>query len=283
MFSDRLVFLSQYLNPLSMGVWVVLIAASAAFLGVAVAVAGLNKALNTQSSQTRAIWLGWASISFGIAGIFGPYCLALVGVEVIGSRVRYDPMWLALAGVVAVVGSAIAFVILAPRRLRNQHISKEPQWGRLGISIVILTATIIGSHVIVVNSIEVQGSVYMLIPMAVLATILAVIVAVSVVLSAQYFDGRARRLLATLGITAVLTGMYYCAIFGLDVIVNPAVDVPEGLEMFAVALPGYVLLVLLMMLPITSLLMAPDRISAELEAEADVLAAESAQLERAAN
>ncbi|NLG54104.1 MAG: hypothetical protein GX542_00385 [Rhodococcus sp.] len=280
MFSDRFIFLSPNVNVMAMGPWAIIIAASASFLGVAVAVAGVNKAVNTRSARTRIVWLSWSSISFGLVGSMGPTCLALVGFEVDGSRVRFDPVWLTAAAVVSVVGSALAFAALAPGTRRSQHISNSPRWGQLSLSVSLLAATLIGVHLLIVQSIQVQGKVYMLIPATALALVLAIVAAFATILAAQLLDTRSRRLLASVGITVALASIYFCGILGIDVVVNPAASVPEGFEMFAIALPGYAVLVLLMALPITSLLMAPDRVSAELEAEADELANESAHLEK---
>ncbi|QNG20761.1 hypothetical protein G4H71_10020 [Rhodococcus triatomae] len=281
MFSDQFTFFSAHIDYFTMGVWVVALAAGTSLLGAAVAVAGVNKAANTLSGRTRVTWLAWSAVSFGGVAAWLPYCVALVGLEVDGSRIRFDLVWLLAAAAIAVIGSGLAFVVIAPTRTRHQKPSTSPQWGRLIPSALLLFVTLGAMHVAVVSSIRIQGEIVFLVPMTVVAAVLAAVVAVGTVTAASFLDTRGRRLYASVGIAVGLAGVYYFGIFGIDAEVDPAVAVPEGVEMFGIALPVFVLSVLVMTIPITALLMAPDRVSAELESEADQLAAESRQLEKA--
>jgi NO-binding membrane sensor protein with MHYT domain len=146
---------------------------------------------------------------------------------------------------------------------------------RLAAAAVILGVGLAGMHVAIVSSLVIQGSVSFDPILTGAAAVIGLVIGAAIMWSISILDSRALRLVAALVVAAALVAMHYTGVFGLSVTVDPEAPRPDGLEVFSILFPVFVLGMLVVTIPITALLMAPDRVAAELELEADMLAAES--------
>lgn len=85
-------------------------------------------------------------------------------------------------------------------------------------------------------------------------------------------DSRWMRIGGSIFAGAAVIGVHFLAMAAVQVTVDPATAAPSGVEVFAVLFPVFVLGMLILTVPIMALLMAPDRVAAALEAEAEAWA-----------
>ncbi|RZL71333.1 MAG: hypothetical protein EOP32_40205 [Rhodococcus sp. (in: high G+C Gram-positive bacteria)] len=267
--------MSDDLQHFSMGTWIVGLAAVTAFIGVFVGIASARKAVTAPNPRQRYLWLAWGALSIGGIGAWLPHYIAMVGFEVYGSVVRYDVLWIVISFVVPVAAAAVALLIISPPPTKHRMPSSTVEMGRLAGGAVLLGVGFAGMHLAIVSSLEIQGSVDFDPLFTAAAAVIGLLVGAGIMWSISTLESRALRLIASVVVAVGLVAMHYTGVFGLSVTVDPTVARPDGLEVFSILFPVFVLGMLVVTIPITALLMAPDRVAAELELEADMLAAES--------
>ena len=267
--------MSDDLQHFSMGTWIVALAAVTAFIGVFVGIASARKAVTAPNPRQRYLWLAWGALSIGGIGAWLPHYIAMVGFEVYGSVVRYDVLWIAVSFVVPVAAAAVALLIISPPPTKHRLPSASVEIGRLAGGAVLLGVGFTGMDLAIVASLEIQGSVGSDILLTAASAVIGLVVGAGIMWSISALESRTLRLVASVVVAAGLVAMHYTGVFGLSVTVDPSVARPDGLEVFSILFPVFVLGMLVVTIPITALLMAPDRVAAELELEADMLAAES--------
>ncbi|MFC0446610.1 MHYT domain-containing protein [Rhodococcus jostii] len=267
--------MSDDLQHFSMGTWIVALAAVTAFIGVFVGIASARKAVTAPNPRQRYLWLAWGALSIGGIGAWLPHYIAMVGFEVYGSVVRYDVLWIVISFVVPVAAAAVALLIISPPPTKHRMPSSTVEMGRLAGGAVLLGVGFAGMHLAIVSSLEIQGSVGFDPLFTAAAAVIGLLVGAGIMWSISALESRTLRLIASVVVAVGLVAMHYTGVFGLSVTVDPTMARPDGLEVFSILFPVFVLGMLVVTIPITALLMAPDRVAAELELEADMLAAES--------
>ncbi|MEV0946991.1 MHYT domain-containing protein [Rhodococcus sp. NPDC049939] len=267
--------MSDGFQQFSMGTWVIGLAMVMAFIGVFVGVASARKAETAQTSRQRTMWLAWGALSIGGIGAWLPHYIAMVGFEVYSSMVRYDILWIVISLVVPVAAAAGALLIVSPPSTKHRRSNASVEIGRLAAGAALLGVGLVGMHLSIVYSIGIQGSVDFGPALTVAAGLIGFLVGAGVIWSVTSLHSRAVRLAAAMAVAVAVVAMHYTGMVGLSVTVDPTAARPGGLEVFSILFPVFVLAMLLITIPITALLMAPDRVAAEFELEADMLAAES--------
>ncbi|MFC9549847.1 MHYT domain-containing protein [Rhodococcus sp. NPDC056960] len=267
--------MSDDLQHFSMGTWIAALAAVTAFIGVFVGIAAARKAVTAPNPRQRYLWLAWGALSIGGIGAWLPHYIAMVGFEVYGSVVRYDVLWIVISFVVPVAAAAVALLIVSPPPTKHRRPNSSTELGRLAGGAVLLAVGFVGMQLAIVASLEIQGSVDSDFLYISAAALIGLLVGAGIMWSISALESRTLRLIASVVVAVGLVTMHYTGVFGLSAAVDPAVARPDGLEVFSILFPVFVLGMLVVTIPITALLMAPDRVAAELELEADMLAAES--------
>ena len=101
------------------------------------------------TGRRRVRLLLYASISLGVTGIWQAKVVALLGLDVPATIVRYDPMLLAASLGVALVASAGGMFLLGYGR---------PGFWRLLAAGVLLGGAVVGAHALVMRSLRVGGT-----------------------------------------------------------------------------------------------------------------------------
>ena len=267
--------MSDELQHFSMGTWIVALAAVTSFIGVFVGIASARKAMTAPNPRQRYLWLAWGALSIGGFGAWLPHYIAMVGFEVYGSVVRYDVVWIAISFVVPVAAAAVALLIISPPPTKHRRPSTSVEISRLAGGAVLLGIGFTGMDLAIVASLEIQGAVNSDIVLTTASAAIGFVVGAGIMWSISALESRTLRLVASVVVAVGLVAMHYTGVFGLSAAVDQSVARPDGLEVFSILFPVFVLGMLVVTIPITALLMAPDRVAAELELEADMLAAES--------
>lgn len=263
----------------SMGYWVVALAAVTSLIGVFVGVASGRKALMAVTPKQRWSWMAWSSLSISAVGAWLPHYIGMVGFSLEESGIRYDLTWVALSIVVAVIAAGLALWIVNPAPTRHRMPTSSIDVIRLLAGTAVLGFGLTMTHFCIVRSVQIEG-VFSYDPALTSAAIVAGVVAsAAMLMSVQALDSRTWRAVSAVAIAALLVAMHYLAMFGLNITLDPTATPPTGYEVFSILFPVFVMTFVILTIPITALLMAPDRVAAALEREADALAAESRNLD----
>ncbi|QLY32499.1 hypothetical protein [Nocardia huaxiensis] len=233
----------------SMGYWVVGLALFFSAIAAACGLACIRQSAKSETARFRTVWLFVAGNALGSAGVGMPLFITLVGLQVSQSKLHYDEGRVILASVLS--GAAAFIALLVAGRTLN--------WPRLAGAGVIMTAGMAGTHLIFVSGIRIRGSVDQ--NVLSMTGVIVVAAALSAAMLWLVFAAKKRALLligalvyGTLSVTMHLVGMT-----GLTAQVDPTAGVPGGADLFSYFVPFWVISSLSLAVPVTAILIAPDR------------------------
>lgn len=233
----------------TMGYWIAGLAVAVSMAGALIGFACIRQSSRSATSRFRLVWQVAAAISIGGIGVWLAVFVSMLGVAVPGSQIRYNTVLVLAAAGLAVL-AVLAGLVLAGRTVRIPRL--------LGAGVV-MGAGIGGAHYLAMDSVEIKGSVT-LDPL-----LIGVACAVAVVFSVGtlWFTQSIRPLLTLAGgallFAGAVSGMHYADLLGLDASVNQAGSQPTGDDLFAFFVPVFVIGILSLAVPITAILIAPDR------------------------
>ncbi|MFD4369329.1 MHYT domain-containing protein [Rhodococcus sp. NPDC058521] len=271
--------MTDHLDQFSMGSWILALAVATSFAGLFVGVASARKSVTVHGSRHRASWLAWGALSIGGIGLWLPQIIGMVGLAIEGSPIRYDLVWVGVSIVVAIASGFAALFAVSPAQNRHRTPPRSIELGRLLVGAAILTVGATAMNLAIVSGVQIQGDVEFDIAMIAASAVVSLFAAALVLWTVQAVDARPLRLITAVVAAGALVASHYIAVYALEVSVDPASAQPQGVEVFSILFPVFVVGLLVLTIPITALLMAPDRVAAELDLEADTLAAESADRE----
>ncbi|GAA5043506.1 MHYT domain-containing protein [Nocardia callitridis] len=234
-------------DQFAMGYWVIGLSVGISILGAVVGLACLVHA--GRSARFRLIWLASAAVSIGGIGIWLSTSLAMLGLAIPGSPVRYAPLNLVLAMLASPLVT-FAALLLVGRTFRPPFLLAGGLVMGLGIGL---------THFLGVEAVHVQGAVRVSVWLAIAATVIGVVTAV-----ATLWSFHTQRSVLARAITVVLFGLgvaatFYTALAGLQFDVDRAAKAPTGIELFDFVFPTFVLGSMALAVPISAVLIAPDR------------------------
>ncbi|MFJ4652752.1 hypothetical protein ACIP5Y_15935 [Nocardia sp. NPDC088792] len=233
----------------SMGYWVLGLALIASFSGASCGLQCIRQSTKSVTARFRLIWLFVAACSIGGVGVSMPIFVSMLGLEVTGSQLRYDTTLTPLCAALSAVTVLVALIVAG----------KKLNWVRLGIGTVIMAAGIGTIHLLLLSTIRVQGSVDRGL-VSIVAVYLIAAVLSGLLLWFSYWARTVPLVLAGSLVYAVLVlGMHYAGLTGLQVHVDPAAKRPAGDVLFDFFVPFFIVSTLSLTVPITAILVAPDR------------------------
>ncbi|MVU82943.1 hypothetical protein GPX89_37615 [Nocardia sp. ET3-3] len=233
----------------SMGYWVIALALIVSFAGAACGLACIRQSTKSVTQRFRLVWQFVAAVSIGGVGVAMPIFVSMLGFDVKGSPLRYDSVGITLFSVLSAVAVILAMLING----------RQLVWWRLLVGAGVMAFGIGDVHQLLLNAIRVQGSVEQS-----LVSIVAVYV-IAFVLSAltlwfSLWVGSVPMVLLGAAVYAVLvTGMHYAGLTGLQVHIDPSQPTPHGNVLFTFFVPFFIIGTLSLAIPITAILVAPDR------------------------
>ncbi|WP_227996901.1 hypothetical protein [Nocardia australiensis] len=234
-------------DQFALGYWIAALSLGISVVGAVVGVACILH--GSRSVRFRLVWVTSAAVSIGGVGIWLATSVVLLGVRVTGSDVRFEVGGLISSLVAAFAAVFIALLIIG----RTLHLPRLIGGGLvMGVGIGLALYLDIGS-------IRIQGSVEIAPLLATLSLVIAIITATSTLWSVQAFHFLMARAATTVLFGIGVAGMYYAGIAALDLTVDPAAKVPTGLPLFDFVFPMFVVGSLALTVPISAVLIAPDR------------------------
>ncbi|NEW45444.1 hypothetical protein GV794_17525 [Nocardia cyriacigeorgica] len=231
----------------AMGYWLIGLSFGVSALGALVGLACVVH--GRRSARFRPVWLAAGAISIGGVGIWLATAVLLLGVAMPGTVLRYDAATLGVSVAVVVI-AVFAGLVIAGRELRLPRLLSGGVVMGLGAGLMLYLE---------LASADVQGSVDLSVWLVVVAAVIAVIVATACLWVFQSMQLLAARV-GTIVLFAVgVAGVYYTGVAALGFTVDDAAESPAGMQLFDFVFPMFVLGSLALALPITAVLVAPDR------------------------
>lgn len=232
-----------------MGYWIIGLSAAVSLVGALVGFSCIRQSTKSVTSKFRVVWQASAAVSIGGIGVWLPVFVSMLGVTVPGSLVRYDVWSVTAAAVVSVLAVWAALLIMGKT---------------LNIPRLIGAGVVMGGgfglmHYLALDAMHIQGSI------TVQPWLLTGAVAIAIVLAlATLWFTQPRRPLALLAVAALvfaagIAGMHYTDLIGVQIDLAKANSTPPGEDLFGFFVPAFVLGMLSLAIPISAILIAPDR------------------------
>src|SRR5690606_17992849 len=233
-----------------MGCWVLGLAALVSVVGALVDLICVRQSTESVTQKFRLVWQVAAAVCLGGVGTWLAVFVSMLGVAPTDDGlIRYESARLITAGVIAV--AAVLGGLLS--------LGSQADLPRLGIAGAVMGLGTSVMLYVAMDGIHVRGSV----SSAWWAVILAAVIAVAIATATLWFVVRRapiRVLIAASVLFAVGTlGMHYVRLAGMDIALDESVGRPPGDDLFGFLVPMFVIGMLSLAVPITAVLVAPDR------------------------
>lgn len=216
-------------------------------LGALVAFACVRHA--KYSARFRLVWLTMAAVSLGGVGLWLANSVALLGIRVEDSIMRYNVALGAASLAIAVVG-VLAGLLIGGR---------TPQLPRLIVGGLTTGLSVGLSTYLTLDALEVQGQVEESLGLIGIAVLLSMALCTATLWASQVVRMVALRVVASLLFALGVAAVYYTAVASLEFTIDPGSRTPTGLQLFDLVYPMFVIGALGLTVPITAVLVAPDR------------------------
>ncbi|MEU1992888.1 MHYT domain-containing protein [Nocardia gamkensis] len=234
-------------DQFALGYWMIALSLGISVLGAVVGLACIVH--GARSVQFRLVWLISAAISLGGVGAWLATSVAMLGLKVPGSAMRYDPGRLISALVVSIAAVFAALLI----------IGRTPRLTLLLPGGLVLGLGIGVTHYLGIGSLEIQGSVGVTTWLAAVSAVIGVITATATLWLFQTMRFPLARAATVLLFGVGVSATYYTALAALHFDVDRTAKVPGGVELFDFVFPMFVIGLLALTVPISAVLIAPDR------------------------
>lgn len=260
--------MGEGLELFTMGTWVTALAYLTSAVGVFVGVTGARKVRIASVERIRTYWLTIAALVSGGVGVWLAVFLPMAGFAVSGSVVRYDLITIVFSMLLAVVSVFVALLVAMP-----QDGPGTPGRGVAGA--LVLGVGLAAVPYAILWAVRIQGSVGFDPVWVALSVALALVTAVGFLAQVKRADTWPKRLLSSALAGAAVIAVHFLAAASVRITLDSEVAAPEGIEVFSILFPLFVVGLLLLAVPIVAVLLAPDRDAARLEQAADDWIAES--------
>ncbi|MEU1984113.1 MHYT domain-containing protein [Nocardia sp. NPDC019395] len=231
----------------TMGYWLTLLTALVSAVGMFV---GLACAINGRRSvRFRPIWVAASAVSIGGVGVWLASTVSLLGVSIPGTLLRYDVSDLTLSLVFAVLAVFVG-LLLAGREFDLKRMASAAAALGVGFGIMLWLQ---------LSSADIQGSISVTWWLYLVAVAIGVVASSLCVWLFQRFRFPAARLGSIVMFAAGVAAFYFTGISSLEFQPDTGAQPAEGMELFGYAFPMLVIGLLALAVPITAVLVAPER------------------------
>ncbi|MCX4097075.1 MHYT domain-containing protein [Nocardia sp. alder85J] len=233
----------------TMGYWVLGLAMVVSLAGVLVGFACVRQSTMSITTHFRLVWLVAASVSIGGVGVWLAVFVNMLGVAPPDGTARYD-LLRTVGGAVLAIASILAGLLLAGR---------QPRTGKLMLAAVVSGLGLGLTHLLAVAAIRVQGSIDVAAGASIGVLIVAIVIAAAMLWAPLGLRSAGLLTATAAAIALAVTGMHYLGLIGLALHADKAALPPSGEDLFTLFVPVFVLGTLSLAVPITAVLVSPDR------------------------
>ncbi|WP_227979761.1 MHYT domain-containing protein [Nocardia spumae] len=237
------------MNYFTMGYWVLGLALGVSAAGAVVGLACVRQSTLSVTARFRMVWLTAAAVSIGGVGTWLTVYVTMLGVGVSTGEIRYDITAMVVAALIA-VAAVLAGLLIAGRESTLARVIGGGAVMGIGIGVM---------HMLAMGAVRVQGSADVNIWLSVAAGALAVATSIGLLWATTH----TRSILLLAGVAVLyalaITAVHYLGQAGLHVDLDSASGEPDGEDLFTLFVPVFVVGTLSLAVPITAVLVAPDR------------------------
>lgn len=232
-----------------MGLWLLFLAYVVSVTGSVVGLACTRCSAAETNGRARLRWLAMASIAIGGVGIWLMHFIAMLGFAIPSGVVRYHLGWTVASAILAIVAVFIGLITIG----RSVNILRLIAGGVITGSAVALM------HYTGMWAMQIQGSISYDRTLVAVSIVIAVVAATAALWFTLVLESPALRFAGGLVMGLAVTGMHYTGMAAIRVSMDQNAPVPQGFEVFSFLFPVFVIGLLALVLPITAVMLAPDR------------------------
>jgi NO-binding membrane sensor protein with MHYT domain len=233
----------------SLGPLIPALAYTVAVVGSLVGLACTRQASLTTDFRARRRWLAYASLSIGGVAIWMMHFIAMLGMAIPGSLVRYDMGWTAASAALSIGATYLALLIVGPR--------VRP--ARLAIGGLVMGLAVNVMHYTGMYAVRIQGDIDYDVTLVLASIVIAVTAATVALLFTLVLQSLRLRLLGAIVMGVAVVGMHYTGMAAMSVDLMTEARAPEGLQVFTFLFPVLVLGLLALIGPMAAVMVAPTR------------------------
>ena len=237
------------MNYFTMGYWVLALAIGIAWAAAVVGLACVRQSTLSVTSRFRLVWLSAAAVSLGGIGTWMAIFITMLGVAAPVGEIRYDVPRMVIAAVLA-VAAVLGGLLICGQSTEPRRLAGGTAVMGLGLALV---------HYIGMSAIRVQGSVELNLGATASATVLIVAASRVVLWATTQFRSLTILLGVALAYAVAVIAVHYLGLAGVAVEVNQNVLQSDGEDLFTLFVPIFAVGTLSLAVPITAMLVAPDR------------------------
>ncbi|WP_174361648.1 MHYT domain-containing protein [Nocardia paucivorans] len=237
----------------TMGYWLPVLVFGVSVVGMTVGLAcGVNA---RRSIRFRPVWVAAAAVAIGGVGIWVATVVSLLGLSLPGGDVlRYDPGKLITSGGMAVLAVFVAMMI-AGREFRPRRLAGG------AVAFAVFLAIMLYE---MLDSVDFHGRVEVTPWLFALAVVVGTLASSLCLWLFQVYRFPLARIGTVMAFALGVIAYYHLGVLGLEFIVDESAGSSHGQELFGFAFPAFVVGMLSLAVPITAVLVAPDRRNTEM-------------------
>ncbi|OYD70101.1 MHYT domain-containing protein [Rhodococcus sp. OK302] len=254
--------MSDEMHHFSMGLWLLGLAFVVSVVGSVVGLACTRQSTETTRGATRMLWLLMGALSIGGVGIWLMHFIAMLGFAVPGSPIRYSLAWTIVSAVISVTGVFIGLLIIGTEYRLNRLLA-----GGLVVGVAVSVM-----HYLGMRAFRFQGEIHYNMYFVALSVLIAVVAGTAALWFTMVLESTMLRFIGGVIMGIAVVGMHYTGMAAVRVVHDPSAPAPEGIGVFAFLFPVFVFGLLALAVPIVAVMTAPDRLTAQMDADAEDLA-----------
>ena len=250
--------MNSHVHHFDMGLWLLFLAYTVSVVGSVGGLACTRRGAAASVERDRLRWLAMAAISIGGVAIWLMHFIAMLGFAIPNSVVRYHLGWTIASAALAISAVFVGLVTIGrtvklPRLIAGGVIT--------GIAVALM-------HYTGMWAVRIQGTMSYDKGLVALSIVIAVVAATAAVWFSLVLESPMSRFAAGLVMGVAVVGMHYTGMAAVRVTVDHGAPLPGGPEVFSFLFPVFVIALLALVIPITAVMLAPDRGVSRAESEA---------------
>ena len=240
-----------------MGLWLLFLAYIVSVAGSVVGLACTRRGAAASDERRRLRWLAMASIAIGGVAIWLMHFIAMLGFAIPNTVVRYHLGWTVASAALSISAVFVGLITVG----RTVDVRRLIAGGVItGLAVALM-------HYTGMWAMQIQGTIEYDKGLVALSIVIAVVAATAALWFTLVLESPMLRFVAGLIMGVAVTGMHYTGMAAVRVTVDHTAPVPGGPEVFSFLFPVFVIALLALGIPITAVMLAPDRGVSETQSE----------------
>lgn len=245
--------MNHQMHHFDMGLWLLFLAYIVSVVGSVVGLACTRQSAAASDKRDRLRWLAMAAIAIGGVAIWLMHFIAMLGFAIPNGVVRYNLGWTVASAVLSISAVFVGLITIG----RTVHLPRLVAGG------VITGCAVALMHYTGMWAVQIQGAISYDKFLVALSILIAVVAATAALWFTLVLESPLLRFVAGLVMGVAVVGMHYTGMAAVRVTVDHGAPVPGGLEVFSFLFPVFVIGLLALAVPITAVMLAPDRATDE--------------------